>query len=266
MMSTRHWSHYLVATIVGGLVTMTTASTGCVTAEPTIVSIEFDDGRADTHNVGEILFKRRMAATFYVNGGRLGPPRSLSVEQLLQLQAQGNEIGGHTLNHVDVTTLSRPELKREICDDRATLEMLGFHVTNFAYPYGASSDEAAQIVAECGYQSARVVGGLDCLLCEDAESIPPADPFRMRTALSVKDEHSIDDLKHVVTNVVDGGGGWVQVTFHSICDSCGRYGAKESLFTEWLDWLAAERDRGSITILTVQEALEQDSAPPKPVQ
>ena len=100
-------------------------------------------------------------------------------QQISDLQADGNEIGGHTVDHVDLTstTLSAAEKRRQVCEDRQNLVTRGFNPVSFAYPYSRHDAAARTIVAECGYSSARGAGGAPV----GGETIPPLDPFGTRT-------------------------------------------------------------------------------------
>lgn len=233
--------------------------------------MEFDDGVESAYAVARTaLAEHRMVATFFVNSGALGAPGRLSVHQLRVLESDGHEIGGHTVDHLHLPTLGHAELVHQICDDRTALLNEGFAVKNFAYPFGEVSREAAAVAASCGYSSARGVGGLRgisrCWFCPYAESIPPHDLYHTRTALSVRDDTTLEDMKRAVTRAREHGGGWVQIVFHQICDGCGRYSTRESTFHRWLDWLSEERARGHVVVLPVRDALrngrvEQETAP-----
>ena len=161
-------------------------STGPETASPslqsahTVVSLTFDDVLADQAQVGAMAAAHGFHATFYVNSGRLGQSGHMTLAQVTALQAAGNEIGGHTVDHANLPTLSDADARREICDDRVTLLGDGFVVTNFAYPFGATDASVRQIVMDCGYNSARLVGGLvnpdSCRRLPVRRHAPPADP------------------------------------------------------------------------------------------
>ena len=99
-------------------------------AAPTVVSLQFDDGVGDQWAARDALGSHGMHATFFVNSGRPGKNGFLTYAQLHQLEADGNEIGGHTIDHVDLPTLGPDDQKREICDDRADLLAHGFTVTD----------------------------------------------------------------------------------------------------------------------------------------
>src|SRR5690349_16857098 len=72
---------------------------------PTVVTIEFDDGNLDQYTIRSILATHGMRATFYVNTGTIGDATHLSWTQLHDLATDGNDIGGHTLNHVNLKHL-----------------------------------------------------------------------------------------------------------------------------------------------------------------
>ena len=73
---------------------------------PLIVSLTFDDGSSDQYAMRSILAEHSMRATFYINSGTVGMPGYLNWDQLAALAADGNELGGHTVDHVKLTTLS----------------------------------------------------------------------------------------------------------------------------------------------------------------
>src|SRR5262249_19130169 len=71
----------------------------------TVVTIQFDDGNADQLNALPLLQARDMTATFYINSGFIGDATHLSVADLQTLEAAGNEIGGHTIDHANIKKL-----------------------------------------------------------------------------------------------------------------------------------------------------------------
>jgi len=78
---------------------------------PTVVTIEWHDGNADQINVLPILDDpaRPMHATFLVNTGPIlaHDPAKPTVAQVEAIFSDGNEIGGHTLDHATVQPLDR---------------------------------------------------------------------------------------------------------------------------------------------------------------
>ena len=154
----------------------TTSTPGA--AGQTIVSLTFDDGTASQYWALNQLSSRNMTGTFYVNSARLGTSDYyMTWKQVHDLSNAGNEIGGHTADHYDLPNSDPAEAQRQVCDDRANLLSQGFAPTDFAYPYGNFNSSTEQMVASCGYNSART-----SLVAP--ETNPPGDPYALRTGAS----------------------------------------------------------------------------------
>lgn len=83
----------------------------------------------------------------------------MSVSQLKKLYRSGMEIGGHTVTHPILANLSDVEVKKEIYENKATLEnILNTSLRYFAYPNGKIEYDYLlkhiDVVKECGYQAA----------------------------------------------------------------------------------------------------------------
>ena len=132
----------VVACFLGALLAPAVAK-----AAPTIVSLTFDDGTADQYAARTMLAQHSLHGTFYINSNNIGlSPSFLSWNQVADLAADGNEIAGHTLDHVDLTSVTSTEATRQVCNDRQALISHGFATTDFAYPYGASNASVESIV------------------------------------------------------------------------------------------------------------------------
>lgn len=141
-------------------------------APSTTVTLQFDDGVAQ-EGVGDLLAAAGMPATFFVNTASIGRPGVLRWSDLQALQRAGNEIGGHTRTHPDLTRLATAAQRREICDDRAALVAHGLRAVSFAYPYGRQTATTRRLVRACGYAS-----GVWPRAC--AARAAPAPPARTR--------------------------------------------------------------------------------------
>jgi peptidoglycan/xylan/chitin deacetylase (PgdA/CDA1 family) len=237
--------------------------------QPTVVSLTFDDGTRDQYAVRSILSEHSMRATFYVNSGAIGMPGYMRWEQLFELAADGNEIGGHTIDHVKLTTVSASEARRQIGDDRQALIGHGFTVTDFAYPHGDYNTSVESIVQACGYSSARRAWGLspigqtrpncDRWYPDVAERIPPVDPYAMRTIVGLRPWNTLVEVESVVTRAENNGGGWVTFVFHRIGN--GRkgddgYSVSVAVFSAFLEWLECRVERGT-RVLTVRDVVSK---------
>lgn len=219
-----------------------------------IVSLTFDDGFADQLVLGPMLASRGMAGTFYVNSGRIGNPGWLTWDQLAELASLGNEIGGHTVDHLDLTTVAVEEATRQVCEDRELLAEHGFHAANFAYPYGESNAVVEQVVRDCGYRSGRRAWGLRSATNRKgplAESVPPEDVYRIKTAHNPTKDTDRASLRRLVTQAEKRRGGWLILVFHHIGNSDDVYSTEETALVELLDWL---RERGT-TVKTIAEVI-----------
>jgi peptidoglycan/xylan/chitin deacetylase (PgdA/CDA1 family) len=237
------------------------------TSAEVVVSFTFDDGFADELNGAQILAQKDMRGTFYINSGRLDGPGRLTTDDVKALALAGHEIGGHTLDHQRLVPTSQDEQLRQICDDRVALTRLGLDVADFAYPYGDTNEAVEASVAQCGYASARVTGGLGLLPnacgtgCQAAESVPPGNIFRIRAVPSVVSTTTVDQIEQYITDAEQNGGGWVPLVFHNICDGCSSMGFPPHDLRALVDWLDARRN-ASVRVATVAQVL---SATPGPV-
>ncbi len=82
--------------------------------------------------------------------------RALEAEEVLTLD-EGNlvEVGGHTIDHPDLTECPLHVQRNEISQCKVTLEQwLGHPIQSFAYPYGLFSEDTVSEVRHAGYKFA----------------------------------------------------------------------------------------------------------------
>jgi len=214
----------------------------------TMVSLTFDDGDADNYSVRSALAENSLKATFYVVSGFTNSNGYMTDNQLRDLYNDGNEIGGHTLNHVNLDDVRGEDLKREVCQDRSNLVAQGFEVTSFAYPFGHYDDEAKQTVMDCGYGNARGVS-------DGPEIVPPTDAYGLRAMPYIVSDTRFPKMVRYVTEVEKNGGGWVILVFHHVCDGCDQYAIKPDVFSEFVQWLGAQQQSNGLVVKTVGEVM-----------
>jgi len=235
-----------------------TTSAAKASANPTVVSLTFDDSDLDQYtNALPILQQYGMHGTFYVITGYIGVnPGYMTLPDLREIASDGNEIGGHTVLHPYMTHISADEATREACDSRNTLLQWGFPVTDFAYPYSDADSSVESIVRHCGYNSGRLdedlKGPYSCLSgCPVTDSIPPPDAYGIATSSSVKDDWTLSDLENLVTGA-ESKGGWLPLTFHHICDDdCNAYSTSPAVLSSFLAWLQNQ----DVQIKTVNQVM-----------
>jgi peptidoglycan/xylan/chitin deacetylase (PgdA/CDA1 family) len=212
-----------------------------------------------------------MRATFYVNSGTVGTPGVMTWDQLSELAADGNEFGGHTVDHVKLTTVSSSEARRQIAADRQALLLHGFTVTDFAYPHGDCNPAVERIVRRCGYSSARRSWGLcpirqpiaaGVLRSSVVETTPARNLWATRTVESIRAWHTLADLQRTITRAEAAGGGWVTLVFHHVSDHSDRdgYAVSPQIFSGFLDWLERRVAEGT-HVRTVREVATGEARP-----
>lgn len=129
------------------------------------IIITFDDGYRDTYqNALKILLKFNMTAVIFAMGNRqiLEAEWDSSGEQdicllmnnaeLKEARALGFEIGAHSMNHLNLSTLEPETVQKEIGNSKIELErVLGEPVLSFAYPYGGLNDSVQRIAEKSGF-------------------------------------------------------------------------------------------------------------------
>lgn len=133
-----------------------------------VFGITFDDGyRNNLEQALPVLQRYRFTATCYgvsaLPGGtnhwdaEIGVPQKplMNDNDWRQWLVAGMDIGSHTRNHVDLTTLDDTAALAEIQESKNEFEQrLGSEVRHFCYPYGRFSEHHQQMVREAGYITA----------------------------------------------------------------------------------------------------------------
>jgi peptidoglycan/xylan/chitin deacetylase (PgdA/CDA1 family) len=242
------------------------------TAPParTVVTFTWGGGLADQMGALPVFRRYRMPATFYVPSGLVCPAgpgpgcqRSpyLTLADVRQIAADGNEIGGLSVQHVPLTGMPAGEAQREICDDRVNLTRWGFRVTDFAYPFAQVNHTLQDLAQRCGYNSGLGTGQLRgaglCPHCAWAEAIPPRDPYLLRAPIevsSVGTTWSPATFEKIITGAQQHGGGWIIFTVHDVCARACALGVTRPELSSVLGWLARQAGHG-VSVRTVRQVI-----------
>ena len=158
------------------------------------VVITFDDGFKNFYDVAmPVLAHHGYTATVFIVSGYMGrrnewevPPTGLGLREILtwpqviDLSANGIEIGSHTRTHPDMRRLSKAEAQHEIEGSRKDIEdRIGKQVASFAYPFGHANPISREYVkrefqAACTTVLKRANG-------ESPHNLPRIDMYYMRT-------------------------------------------------------------------------------------
>lgn len=226
-----------------------------------VVSLTFDDGYANQATAAApILAAHGMQGTFFVPSGFVGTSGYMNWSQVASLASAGNEIGGHTVDHVHLPAVSPAVARQEICADRNTLLQQGLAVTDFAYPYGDFSPAVESIVQECGYNSARTTSWYGATCGNPCtESISPRDPYAT-TIVAFGGDQTLAAIENNVATA-ETHGGWAQILIHRVCDACGSGAMSPADLSALLDWLQPRAAQGTV-VETVAQVIGGAVNPP----
>ncbi len=276
------WLMILAASVAVGIFTLSPglalaapggrpAAVKATAARPkTVVTFTWGGSLADQMAALPIFRGYRMHATFFAASGllcHLGQAECaktspyLTVGDLHEIAADGDEIGGLSVFHEQLTTMPVAEAKREICDDRSNLFQLGFRPTDFAYPFALVSPTLETLVKDCGYNAALGTGTLRgagvCDTCAWAETIPARNPMNVRTPIevnSVSTTWSARTFESVVRGAQQHGGGWIVFTIHDICPASCVLGTTPAILRGVLGWLQGQA-RHNVTVETMRQVV-----------
>ena len=125
--------------------------------------ITFDDGYENLiTNALPILKKLGFSATCFIvtnmlnkynvwdeNRGDYKKMKLMNIDHVYEWVSNGFEIGSHTKDHLDLTSLNINKKKEQIIDSKNFIkEVLGINLASFAYPFGSFNDETIKIVKQ----------------------------------------------------------------------------------------------------------------------
>jgi len=239
--------------------TATEASAGSQSssAARTVVTFAWGGGNASQMRTLPLFRQYGMRATYYVPSGLVCVPSNttncatsqyLTLNDLHEIAADGNEIGGLTVSHAQLNTLPTAEAKREVCNDRVNLTGWGFTVTDFAFPFAVERSGAEALVKQCGYNSGlgagQVAGAGICEKCGlYAETLPPRDPMLIRAPVEVNASAvhwTPQTFESIVRTAQEHGGGWIVFLIHGICPGYCKYGITEPQLQQVLAWVHSQ--------------------------
>ncbi|MBB3571859.1 polysaccharide deacetylase family protein [Rhizobium sp. BK491] len=133
-----------------------------------VFGITFDGGFRSVHTYAlPTLQELQFTATSYFVANQVGGfniwdspvgapyARCMSKAEVREWAQMGQEVGAHSLDHIQLTEVSVTKARHQINFARYKLEdMLGTSVDSFSYPYGAVSEYVRSLVEQANYVSA----------------------------------------------------------------------------------------------------------------
>jgi peptidoglycan/xylan/chitin deacetylase (PgdA/CDA1 family) len=210
-----------------------------------LVSITFDDGnRSQYQYVAPILKASGQKAVFYVNSAFIGKQGYMTWPQLAVLKASGHEIGGHTLQHIELPTVNQQQKDSQVAEDFKRLAQRKLAPQNFALPYGAYDNDTTATVAKT-YDSMRAFKNVGL-------NIWPYNKYLLYVR-AVTNQTSLAEVEAWIQEAVDQNE-WLVLVFHEVLpkvDPADTYSWTSSDFSALMKYL---NDNG-IKAKTIQDAL-----------
>jgi peptidoglycan/xylan/chitin deacetylase (PgdA/CDA1 family) len=162
--------------------------------------ITIDDGYGSVYDVAwPILKKYNVPATLFIYTDFIGAPAAMTWEEISEMASSGFvEVESHGKSHTSLarlpedkstsayTTRLRTELKGS---NKVFEQKLGTPARFLSYPYGNSSDLAATVAREEGFQLAATV--------TRGDNTSFADPYLLHRTM-IYDSHDLDDFKKLL--------------------------------------------------------------------
>jgi peptidoglycan/xylan/chitin deacetylase (PgdA/CDA1 family) len=163
------------------------------------------------------------------------------------MQADGHEIGGHSVTHPDLTTLSPADLDYELRHSKEYLESVAGagQVQNLATPYGTYNDAVIAKAKELQYASLRSTD-------EGFNSKEDFDQYRIevqnmqKTTTQAEFQSWIDQAKK--------DNSWLVLVYHRVATSdLEQFDTPEANFRPQMQYLK----NSGVTVLTTEQALQE---------
>ncbi|MFH0870268.1 MAG: polysaccharide deacetylase family protein [archaeon] len=209
-----------------------------------MLSFRFDDGYASQTKAYEILRERNMTAIFFCVADMVGTQDYMDWNQLVKMQADGFEIGSHSMTHRNMLFLRKAEYENELVLSKEEFEARDITVSSFAYPYGTKNPFMRKALKDnygCAAGYPAFAGSLNSRETD-------------RYALSCRaDVRSAEDFEANLKKAIDEKA-WMVACFHRVGDPEGRYFVNEEEFGKIADIAKDYSDRGLIMVTGFSEA------------
>lgn len=162
------------------------------------------------------------------------------------MMERGHEIGAHSVNHPDLTTVSDEELDYEVAHSRSYLESVtGRPVVHFATPFGAYDRRVVEAIRRHGFVTHRSVD-------EGFNSRDSTDPYRLFVQ-NIRQDTTAEEVRGWIDKAKRDRY-WLILVYHRI--GGGNLGPYDSSVEDFAAHLEVIED-SEIPVVTMSEALEK---------
>jgi len=231
------------------------SSTPQLFAEP-LVSVTFDDGWASAYNNGlPLLSKYHVRTTQFLLPGEFDDPNYASIDQAHSMKKAGHEIGSHTVDHKNLTTLDETDVNNQLEVSKSMLQkenLVPAHV-NFASPNSAVNDQVIQSVKKSYASHRNTLADIGNGMTAADVNLGPVLPRYSIIGFSVRNNTTIDQIKQAL-DYTKKHNGWLVLVYHQVDDSNELFSINKSTFESQLRLVAQSK----IKIVTIGDVMATD--------
>lgn len=126
-----------------------------------VLTMSYDDGRAEDRRLVDIFNRNGIKATFHVNSGLTDDEMRLKPDEWKAVY-EGHEVSCHTVLHPTIARCPLSQVALQVLEDRRALERaVGYPVRGMSYPNGSYTQEIVDMLPGLGIEYCRVVGSTD---------------------------------------------------------------------------------------------------------
>lgn len=210
------------------------------------VVFTFDDGYIDLYSQALPIMKEySLTGTAYVNTGNVGKNGYVNWDQLRYLDNWGWEIGSHSVNHLDMTSVSTTTAIYELSYSQNVLWKNGIEATTFGVPSRRWNKELSAIAKN--YYKAVRVGELNQNLSPCSE----AANYINSVHTSINEE----ELDHVFTwidSAVESNETCI-LLFHKVSDNLDEYTISTKSFRNIVSYVSKLQRNHKLTVKNFED-------------
>jgi len=214
-----------------------------------MVSIDFDDGAISGFTAGWPIvnaagFKTtEYIITSYVNND----PDYVTSADILQMQAQGDDIEDHTQTHADLPTLTQAQITQEIGGARTDLQNMGVTtpIVALAYPYGDYNSTVINVLQQLNFLGARATAR--------GFNDKSTNKYTLKS-YSFENTDTLSFMENVVDDAVRTHT-WAILVFHLVDDTGSEFSTPPATLQAVVNYLK----QNNVPVVTVSQGLQMMS-------